>query len=87
MLGLARGGRARGGVGAEFSQFVLRAEHDTQHLSAASVETVKLVVAGGGVRGVGVLSGAGTREKLQAEKPAVILKSVAELPQWLTKLG
>ncbi len=40
-----------------------------------------------GVRGVGVLSGAGTRERLQAEKSAVILKSVAELPQWLKTLG
>jgi phosphoglycolate phosphatase-like HAD superfamily hydrolase len=35
----------------------------------------------GGVRGIGVLSGAGTEEKLRAEKPAAILKSVASLPQ------
>ena len=36
-----------------------------------------------GVRGIGVLSGAGTEEKLRAEKPAAILKSVADLPRWL----
>jgi HAD superfamily hydrolase (TIGR01509 family) len=36
-----------------------------------------------GVRGIGVLSGAGTEEKLRAEKPAAILKSVAGLPEWL----
>jgi phosphonatase-like hydrolase len=35
----------------------------------------------GGVRGIGVLSGAGTEEKLRAENPAAILKSVASLPQ------
>jgi phosphonatase-like hydrolase len=37
----------------------------------------------GGVRGVGVLSGAGTEDRLRAEKPAVILPSVATLPEWL----
>ena len=36
-----------------------------------------------GVRGIGVLSGAGTEEKLRAEKAAEILKSVAMLPDWL----
>ena len=36
-----------------------------------------------GVRGIGVLSGAGTEEKLRAEKPASILNSVAGLPEWL----
>jgi phosphonatase-like hydrolase len=40
-----------------------------------------------GVRGIGVLSGAGTEEKLRAEKPAMILKSVAELPKALGSTG
>jgi phosphoglycolate phosphatase len=37
----------------------------------------------GGVRGVGVLSGVGTEEKLRAEKPVAILSSVAVLPEWI----
>ena len=36
-----------------------------------------------GVRGIGVLSGAGTEATLSAQQPAAILKSVAELPRWL----
>jgi phosphonatase-like hydrolase len=41
----------------------------------------------GGVRGIGVLSGAGTEDKLRAEKPAAILPSVAALPEWLKTHG
>ena len=41
----------------------------------------------GGVSGIGVLSGAGTEDRLRAEKPAAILPSVATLPEWLKAHG
>ncbi len=68
-------------------------------MEAAKVGTVGEVVAigdtpldiqaanNGGVRGIGVLSGAGTEEKLRAEKPVAILKSVAALPEWIRAQG
>lgn len=41
----------------------------------------------GGVRGIGVLSGAGTESTISAAKPAAILKSVADLPAWIKAQG
>jgi phosphoglycolate phosphatase len=42
-----------------------------------------LAARNGGVRGVGVLSGVGTEERLRAEAPSGLLASVAGLPAWL----
>jgi phosphonatase-like hydrolase len=64
-------------------------------MEAARVGSVAQVIAVGdtpldiqaannaGVRGIGVLSGAGNERTIGEAKPAAILKSVAELPAWI----
>lgn len=68
-------------------------------MEAAQVVSVRQVMAigdtpldlqsarNGGVAAIGVLTGAGTEEKLQAENPVAILPSVAALPAWLHAQG